>query len=377
MERKIYFDNASTTPVLPEVIELMSKISAENFGNPSSIHSFGRSSRTIIEHARKKISKILNASIGEIFFTSSATEANNTILKRSVIDLGVKRIISSPTEHHCVLHSLDSIAKESNTEIIYLYVDSSGRVDLNQLDSLLKEDKKTLVSIMYGNNELGNLQDVEKIAQLCKTYKAYFHCDAVQAIGKFEIDVQKTHYSFLTSTAHKFHGPKGVGFFYMNSENIISPYIHGGAQERNMRAGTENISAIAGMALALEQATSYKAVRQKFVENLRDYFEERVLKEVEDVKINAFDAPRLYHISSVSFPDSPAADMLTLNLDIAGVAVSSGSACSAGIEEDSHVLVAIGHDAKRKTTRFSFSYMNTMEEVDMVVEILKKLSPGR
>ncbi|MFM2393947.1 MAG: hypothetical protein RLZZ546_1929 [Bacteroidota bacterium] len=377
MKNKIYFDNASTTPLLPEVADLMSKISLENYGNPSSIHSFGRSSRTIIEQARKKISKIINASLGEIFFTSSATEANNTILKRAIKDLGVQRFISSPTEHHCIIHSLDSIAKENNTiEVQYLNVNNAGVIDLDQLEVLLSDGKKSMVSIMYGNNELGNFQPIDQISQLCVKYQAYFHCDAVQVAGKYEIDVQSIYFSFLTATAHKFHGPKGVGFFYMNSQNIISPYIHGGAQERNMRAGTENIAAIAGMSLALDMASSQMHDRKEKVLKLKEFFESRVLNELKDIIIHATAVPRLYHISSISFPDTPSADMLTLNLDIAGVAVSSGSACSAGIEEDSHVLVAIGHEPKRKTTRFSFSYMNTMTEVDMVVNILKKLSPS-
>ncbi len=373
---KIYFDNASTTTLLPEVISKMVDVLQHNYGNPSSIHFFGRKSRSLIEDARKKVAKILNASISEIFFTSSATEANNTILKRSILDLNIRRIISSPTEHHCVLHTLDSIKIEyPYVKVIYLDVDINGKLDYAQLENLLSaSEEKTLVSLMYGNNEIGTIHVIEQISALCQKNNALFHCDAVQVIGKYPIDLQKTKFSFLTGTAHKFHGPKGSAFFYMNAGNIIHPFIYGGAQERNMRAGTENVAGIVGLAEALSLASENMDKRRTYVQHLKNTFEQSILALGKDCKLNnPKDTECLYHISSVSFADSPTIDMLMFNLDIAGIAVSSGSACSAGIEEDSHVLKAIGHPYNRKTIRFSFSFFNTMDEVHFVIDKIRSL----
>ena len=375
-DMKIYFDNAATTPLHPLVAEKMYEVLKNDFGNPSSIHSFGRKARSLIEDSRKTVAKILNASIGEIFFMSSATEANNMVLKRSIIDLGVKRIISSPTEHHCIIHTIESIRKEyPEVEIKLLSVNKHGEIELDELETLLKEEKKTLVSLMYGNNEIGTIHDVTSISKICQEYKTYFHCDAVQMVGKYDINVQELKPSFLSATAHKFHGPKGSAVLYMNGDNIIQPFIYGGSQERNMRAGTENVAGIVGFAEAIKIANAEMLERKEKVTELKNEFESRVLNDIPEVKINGAEGDQsMYHISSVSFPDSPYADMLMMNLDIAGIAASSGSACSAGIEEDSHVLTAIGHEKNRKTIRFSFSYLNTLEEVNYVVEQLKKFS---
>jgi cysteine desulfurase len=376
MDNKIYFDNASTTALLPEVMQKMMEVLQHHYGNPSSIHAYGRKSRSMVEDARKKVAKSINASIGEIFFTSSATEANNTVLKRSIIDLHIGCIISSPTEHHCIIHTLDSIKAEfPHIKIIMLDVDRYGRINYDQLDNLLAQsDTKTLVSIMYGNNEIGTIHDMALIAQICKRHSAIYHCDAVQMVGKYPIDLQKTQLGFLTGTAHKFHGPKGSAFFYMNGDNIIHPFIYGGAQERNMRAGTENVAGIVGLAEALTIAMDKMQERQDYVSKLKTHFENGINALGKDCMLNnPSDSPSMYHISSVSFADSPTVDMLMFNLDIAGIAASSGSACSAGIEEDSHVLLAIGHPSKRKTIRFSFSSYNTMEEVDIVIDKLRTL----
>ncbi|MBK9254563.1 MAG: cysteine desulfurase [Saprospiraceae bacterium] len=374
---RIYLDNASTTPVLPEVIELVTKVLTENFGNPSSIHEHGRKAKSIIESSRKIVAKSINASIGEVFFTSSATEANNMILKNAVQDLGIKRIISSPTEHHCVLHSLDYLKKHFNTEIIYLTVDREGSIDYQELENLLKsDDQKSLVSIMHGNNEIGTMTDIIRVGKICLDSNAYFHCDAVQTVGKYPIDVQSAHISFLAGSAHKFHGPKGTGFVFVSNNNILSPFIHGGAQERNMRAGTENISGIAGMSLALDIAIRNMEINRKKTESLKTHFKQQLSKYLFDISYNGRqDEMSMSHVLSVSFPPGPKADMLVMNLDIAGISASSGSACSAGIEEDSHVLQAIGHDRDRKTIRFSFSHFNNLEEVDFVVEQLKTMTP--
>ncbi|MFZ1751628.1 MAG: cysteine desulfurase family protein, partial [Saprospiraceae bacterium] len=249
----IYLDNASTTPMFPDVIRVMTEVMNENFGNPSSIHFHGRKSKSIIENARRVTANTINASLSEIFFTSSATEANNMVLKNVVQDHHIQRIITSPTEHHCILHSLDYLQKVNNIEVVVMNVDSEGNIDYDQLEELLKlQGKKTLVSIMHGNNEIGTMSDLHRIGVLCNENQALFHCDAVQTVGKYPIDVQSSMISYLSGSAHKFHGPKGAGFVFINNDFMLSPYIHGGAQERNMRAGTENVTAIAGLATALE-----------------------------------------------------------------------------------------------------------------------------
>lgn len=375
MMKRIYFDNASTTPLLPEVIDVMSDVMKNHFGNPSSIHFHGRNAKAIIEECRKKVAGLLKASIGEIYFTSCATEANNMVLKGAVEDLNVSRIISVNTEHHCVLHTLEYL-KSKKVEVILLSVDANGFISLDELEILLKEEKKTLASVMYANNEVGTIQEIEKISALCKEHNTYFHCDAVQAIGKFPIDVSKTYFSFLSASAHKFHGPKGIGFLYMNGDNIIKPMIYGGAQERNMRAGTENIICIAGMTKALEMAYEEIEDRKQKILDLRSYFMESLSQEFEDIVFNGSQSyPYLYTVLSVSFPPSDKVALLMFNLDIAGISASSGSACSSGVESDSHVLQAIGHPTERKTIRFSFSHLNTKEEVDTVIEKLKTMTP--
>lgn len=372
---RIYFDNASTTPVHHDVVNIMTEVLLDNFGNPSSIHQHGRKARSIIEQARKVVAKTIQASIGEVFFTSSATEANNMVLKNAVKDLGIQRIISSPTEHHCVLHSLEHIHLQCNCEVVLLNVDQLGHIDYVQLEALLSDQsRKTLVSIMHGNNEIGTMADIERIGTLCKNNKALFHCDTVQTVGKYPIDVQKAHINFLSGSAHKFSGPKGVGFVFISNDHMLSPYIHGGAQERNMRAGTENVAGIAGLAKALEIANQNMDVHFHKVLKLRTLFKELATANITDIRFNGDQQDRfMAHVLSVSFPPGPKADMLVMNLDIAGISASSGSACSAGIEEDSHVIQAIGHPKERKTIRFSFSAYNTEEEVRYTIGKLKEM----
>ncbi len=374
---RIYFDNASTTPLLEEVKEEMTKVINENFGNPSSIHLHGRQSKIIIEDARKIIANGLNASTGEIFFTSGATEANNMALLCSVRDLGVQRIISTEIEHHCILHTLDYLEHSTDVELVYLKVDSKGTLDLKALESLLQSsDSKTLVSIMHGNNEIGTLSDMSVISEMCKSYNALYHTDTAQTLAKIPIDVSSTQISFLCGASHKFFGPKGVGFVYINSDNIIQPLMYGGDQERGMRSGTENIYGIAGMAKAFDLALQQMKQRKTNISKLKGYFKERLVSELDDVQINGSDYS-LYNILSVSFPESPKSEMLMMNLDIMGIAASSGSACSSGVENDSHVLKAIGHNPSRKTVRFSFSHFNTKEEVDYVMDKLKIITPAK
>ena len=373
---RVYFDNASTTPLLPEVKEVMKDIIDNHYGNPSSIHLFGRQSKTIIEEARKQIADRINASTGEIFFTSGATEANNMALFGSVRDLGVQRIISSPTEHHCILHTLDVINDTYGTEIVYLDVDNNGHIDTEALTDILKEgNMKTLVSLMQANNEIGTLHPIQEISEICNDAGAMFHCDMAQSIGKYPLDLNQTHIAFLSGSAHKFYGPKGVGFVYVNNDNIIKPMIHGGDQERGMRSGTENIYGIAGMAKAYTLAFDEIEERHNYVAGLKKYFKERLVNELFDVQFNGDDSSQLYNVISASFPASEKSPLIMMNLDIAGISASAGSACSSGVESDSHVLSAIGHDPQRKTVRFSLSHLNTREEIDFVMTKLKKITP--
>ncbi len=372
---QVYFDNASTTPLLPEVQEAMIKVIKEDYGNPSSIHLRGRRSRILVEDARKTIAQGLNASTGEIFFTSGATEANNTVLLGAINSLGVKRIITTAIEHHCILHTIDHINENDLAETVVLPVDKLGQVDLDNLRSVLSQsDSKTLVSMMHGNNEIGAIADIDKIAQLCKEANALFHTDTAQTIGKIPIDVSQTPITFLCGASHKFFGPKGTGFLYIQNDNQIQPLMFGGDQERGMRSGTENIYGIKGMAVAFGKAIEEMTDRKRQTLSVKNYFIERLSNELADIKFNST-KEGLYHVLSVSFPATDRSDMLMMNLDIAGIAASSGSACSSGVENDSHVLKAIGHDPTRKTVRFSLSHFNTKDEVDYVIEQLKKITP--
>jgi cysteine desulfurase len=374
---RVYLDNAATTPIEEEVIQSMVTLMREQYGNPSSIHAEGRKVRAEIENARKQVAQRLNASIGEIFFTSGGTESTNMSIKCAVRDLGVRRIITSPIEHHCVLHSIDQV-KPHNVEVELVELDERGYVRFEHLEALLSQEgaAKTLVSLMHANNEVGVLLDLDKASALCREYDALFHSDTVQTVGHFPIDVEKTPVNFLTGSAHKFHGPKGVGFVYINGENIVKPYIDGGSQERNMRGGTENVYGIVGMARALELACDQMDERRTTIEGIRAHLAGRLKETFPDIQVNTpLDRPNLYTVLSVSFPPSPKAEMLLLSLDIAGVSVSGGSACSSGADIGSHVMNALGADPARKTVRFSFSHHNTKEEMDFVLQKLKELLP--
>jgi cysteine desulfurase len=372
---RVYFDNAATTPIAPEVVEVMTHALHNLYGNPSSIHADGRMARMAIEDARKTIANSLKASIGEIFFTSGGTESNNMILKNAVRDLGVRRIVSSRIEHHCVLHTLESLQKTSDIIVNFVKTDEKGRIDLKHLDEILRGGtEKTLVTLMHANNEIGTMIDLNAVATVCETHKALFHSDTVQTIGYFPIDVSKTKIHFLTGAAHKFHGPKGVGFAFINTETMIKPFIDGGSQERNMRGGTENVAGIVGMAQALELAYENLESRVYKISTLRNYLKTNLLEIFEDIQfIENTEGSFHYKVLNVSFPHSPKSDLLLFNLDIAGISASGGSACSSGAEGGSHVLDALDIDPARKCIRFSFSHYNTIEEVDYVIEKLKKM----
>lgn len=375
--QRIFLDNAATTPLDPVVIDAMVEAMRQYPGNPSSIHAEGRAARAAIEQARKKVAQLLGASIGEVFFTSGGTESNNTALKCAVRDLGIRRIISSPTEHHCVLHSLESLEHYNDVTVEYVELGAKGNPDMQHLESLLAGENKpkTLVSLMHANNEVGSMIHLDEVAALCKQYGAMFHTDTVQSMGYYPIDVSKTPISFLTGSAHKFHGPKGVGFLYINSNNIIKPFVDGGSQERNMRGGTENLYGIIGLAKAMELAVEAIEERREKISMVRNYFKESLERQFSDLVFNGDPDTGHFKILSVAFPANAKSDMLLLNLDIAGISVSGGSACSSGAEAGSHVIAALQGDITRKTIRFSFSHNNTKEEVDYVIEKLAAMMP--
>jgi cysteine desulfurase len=373
MER-IYFDNAATTAMDPRVIDHMSEAMHELWGNPSSIYQEGRTARAAVEQARKSVANILQASIGEIFFTSGGTESNNMTLKCSVRDLGVKRVISSATEHHAVLHTVERLKKQGLIELDMVQQNEKGEIDFAHLKELLAQDRgTTLVSLMYVNNEIGTITDIKRVGELCRENGAYFHSDTVQSIGYYPLDLSDIHIHFITGSGHKFHGPKGVGFIYINSEAMLQPFIDGGSQERNMRGGTENVAGILGIAKALELAQEEMEERKQTISQLRNYFSARLQDEIDGVEFNGnpFENGH-YKILSASFPPSDKNDLLLLNLDIEGISASGGSACSSGADAGSHVIAALHPDSERTTVRFSFSHHNTQAEADFVINKLKQ-----
>jgi cysteine desulfurase len=375
--QRIYFDNAATTPIAPEVVDIMMDALRKLYGNPSSIHADGRNARAAVEEARKTVAKCLNASIGEIFFTSGGTESNNMILKNAVRDLGVQRIVTTAIEHHCVLHTAEYLQKTQNIELVLVKIDEKGVVDLDHLGEILRgSDVKTIVSLMHANNEIGTMIDLEKVGDLCAENGAYFHSDTVQTLGYFPIDLNKLKIHFLTGSAHKFHGPKGAGFLYINGDLTLKPFIDGGSQERNMRGGTENIAGIVGMAKALELAHDDMEDRHDEILGIRNYLKNSLLAEFQDIQfVGNTEGPSHYKILNVSFPHSLKSELMLFNLDIAGISASGGSACSSGAEGGSHVLDALDIDPARKCIRFSFSHYNTLQEVDFLMEKLRKITP--
>lgn len=376
--QRVYFDNAATTPISEEVIQAMLPVLRDSFGNPSSIHNEGRSVRAMIEAARKTVAHSIGASPGEIFFTSGGTESNNMSIKCAVRDLGVRRIISSPTEHHCGLHAIENVEHFQGVEVVWLPVDAVGRIRYEDLERELARpiEGKTLVSLMHANNEIGTMIDLDRVVDLCQQHGALYHADTVQSMGHFPIHVQQTQVNFLSGAAHKFHGPKGVGFVYIRNGNQIKPFIDGGAQERNMRGGTENVYGIIGLAKALELAIAHMDERTQHIQDVRNYMIERLTDTFDDIEfMGDYRGDALYTVLNVSFPASPKNEILLYILDMEGIACSGGSACSSGSDKGSHVLNAIQAPAERKSIRFSFSHYNTREEVDFVIEKLKTIFP--
>lgn len=372
---KIYFDNAATTSLDPEVLDAMMPYLTEKFGNPSSIYSYGRETKIAIETARKSVAKILNAHPAEIFFTSGGTESSNTAIIAAVRDLGCKHIITSPIEHHAVLHTVEHLAKTGLVKLSFVQLLPNGHIDLDDLETLLAgSEDKTLVSLMHANNEIGNVLDIFAVGELCKLYNAIFHSDTVQTVGHFPIDLRKTPVHFITGAAHKFHGPKGVGLLYINENVRIKPFIHGGGQERDMRAGTENLYGIVGFAKALENATARYEDDSAHIAALKHYMHQELKKNIPGIGFNGdVFGNSLYTVLSASFPKTEKSEMILFNLDIGNICASGGSACTSGAEQGSHVIRAINNNPNQVTVRFSFSKHNTKEEVDAVVEKLKEL----
>ncbi|WP_281239407.1 cysteine desulfurase family protein [Flavobacterium praedii] len=372
--KKVYLDNASTTPLYPEVIVEMTKILTEDYGNPSSTHSLGRNAKSILELSRKSIAKQLNATAAEIIFTSCGTEANNWILRSAVKDLKVARIITSKIEHHAVLHTAMALQNEYGIQIDFVNIKSDGEVDLTHLVELLSEEKKTLVSLMHVNNETGTILDLGRVSQICKEHDVLFHSDTVQSIGKTEINLQQTPIDFIVASAHKFHGPKGVGFAFVRKNSGLQPLFFGGEQEKGQRPGTEALHQIAGMAKAL--ALSYTNLDQdrNYISDLKTYLKERLKADFPDSKFNGENT--FYNIVNVTLPfTADKTSMIVFSLDMKGIAVSRGSACQSGSIRPSHVLAEMltQEDLKKPSLRISLSHFNTKEDIDLLIEGLKSI----
>lgn len=373
--KKVYLDNASTSPMRPEVIQEMTKVMTEDFGNPSSTHSFGRNGKTILELSRKSIAKHFNCSAQEIIFTSGGTEADNWILRSAVEDLDVKRIITSKIEHHAVLYAVLALEADYGIQVDYINVNPDGSIDLTHLSNLLSQDIKTIVSLMHVNNETGTVLDIDRVGVICKQYNALFHSDTVQSVGKTEIDLQKIPVDFIVASAHKFHGPKGVGFAFVRKNSGLQPLIFGGEQEKGLRAGTEAVHQIAGMAKAL--SLSYENLEQEraYISDLKKYLIEQLEINFPGFRING-KKDDFYNIINIILPfSSDKTSMLLFSLDMKGIAVSRGSACQSGSIKPSHVLKEMlsETDLKSPNLRISFSHYNTKEDIDWLIESLKTI----
>lgn len=372
---RIYFDNAATTALDKEVLDAMLPYMTTHFGNPSSIYSYGRENKLAIENARKTVARILNANPGEIFFTSGGTESDNMAISSAIYDLGCRHIITSPIEHHAVLHAVEHFDHDDVVTSSLVKILPDGHVDLNDLEQQLASHKeRCLVSLMHANNEIGNLLDIYAAGEICKKYNAIFHSDTVQTVGHYKIDLRSKPVHFATGAGHKFHGPKGVGILYVNDNIKIKPMIRGGAQERNMRAGTENVYGIVGFAKALELADAAMEKDAAFVQSLKTYMAEQLQQHIKGIHFNGdYNGRSLYTVLNASFPKTEKSEMILFNLDMQGICVSGGSACSSGADVGSHVIRALNNNPNLVPVRFSFCKHNTKEEVDTVIAALKEL----
>ncbi len=373
----VYFDNAATTAMDAEVVKEMMHVLEGKHGNPSSIHSYGREAKSMVEKARKTIAKYLNASPSEIFFTSGGTEADNMAIRSAVEDYNIKHIISSPLEHHAVLHSIEDLVHKGKVTVSHVAVKKDGHIDLADLENQLKKHPNSLVSLMHANNEIGNILPIEEVGELCKKYGAIFHSDTVQSVCHYPIDLQKINVDFIACAAHKFHGPKGSGFIYINGNRRISPLIHGGGQERNMRGGTENVAGIMGLAKAFELAHIHMKEHAAHIQNIKTHMYNRLTNELKGVEFNGdVNGNSLYTVLNVMLPESDDYEMMLMKLDMSGIAASAGSACSSGSNVGSHVIAALGKNLDRRPViRFSFSKYSTIAEVDFCIETIKSFYP--
>lgn len=372
---RVYLDNAATTPIASEVVDAMIPVLRDCFGNPSSTHFYGRQTKALIETSRRTVAKLLNCQPSEIIFTSGGTEADNMALYSSVHQMGVKHIITSKIEHHAVGHTAEAIAQAEEAKVSYVKIDENGAVDLEDLERLLQGGEKTLVSLMHANNEIATLLPLKKVSALCRKYNAYFHSDTVQTMGHYAFDLQDLDIDFITCAAHKFHGPKGIGFLYCNKNMKAEAMIHGGAQERGLRGGTENVYGIVGLAKAMELAYEDVEGHQNHVQGLKTYMIEQLMDAFDDIAFHGETDPdkALYTVLNVCFPRTDKAGMLLFTLDLKGVAVSGGSACSSGAVKGSHVLEGINADMSRPNVRFSFSRYTTKDEIDFALEQVKSV----
>ncbi|TJY34056.1 cysteine desulfurase family protein [Pontimicrobium aquaticum] len=377
--KQVYFDNAATTQVKDEVIEAMTNSLKDNYGNASSTHSFGRSSKSLIENIRKDIASYFNVSAGEIVFTSGGTEADNLVLRSAVRDLGIEQIITSKIEHHAILHTAEQLENEYDVSISYVNIDANGLIDFNHLEQLLKNSNKALVSLMHVNNEIGNLLDIKKTATLCKEHGALFHSDTVQSVGHYKLDLQEIPIDFFAASAHKFHGPKGVGFCFIRKNSGLKPLIFGGEQERGFRAGTESVHNIVGLGASLKLSYTNLKEESTYVKGLKTYFISKISNELPEVAFNGCSGDlkqSTYTLVNMRLPVSEEKSaMLLFQLDLKGIACSKGSACQSGATSSSHVLSQIlsTEELKKPSVRFSFSIYNTKDDIDYLVEVLKEL----
>ena len=370
--KKIYLDNAATTPLRQEVISEMMNVLQNDFGNPSSTHSFGRSAKTVLETSRKSIAKLIGCNAQEIIFTSNATEATNWILKSAVKDLHVQRIITSKIEHHATLYTVKNLQAKYGIEVDFVNILPNGCVDMTHLVDLLSKEGKTLVTLMHVNNEIGTVLDIEKTGRICHQHHALFHCDTVQSVGKTELNLHELPVDFIVASAHKFHGPKGAGFAYVKKGIVLQPLLFGGEQEKGLRAGTEAVHQVAGMAKALELSYEHLDAERKYIANLKTYCEQQLNTNFPEIKVNGTDT--FYNILNVLLPFSEdKTAMILFNLDMKGIAVSRGSACQSGSVKPSHVLAEILEDGdlKKPSLRISFSHYNTKEDIDALIDGLK------
>ena len=373
----VYFDNAATTPISKKVLDKMIPYMEDGFGNPSSIHKRGREIKSVIEKSRSKVADILSCEPGEIFFTSGGTEADNMFIINTVLEKKIDTIITSKVEHHAVLHCCDYLNKTQNINIKYVSINDNGEVDLGDLEKITSNNKNSLVSLMHGNNEIGNINDLKTISKICEKNNVVFHSDTVQTVGHYAIDLNKINIQGIVGSAHKFHGPKGIGFLYLNNKHKISPFIHGGAQERNMRGGTENVYGIVGLSEALTLAYENMATHKEKIIELKSHMIESLRQKVKGVKFNGLSSDldnSLYTVLNASIPNVDDQQMFLFNLDINNIAASAGSACSSGSDSGSHVLKEIKTEEGFVNVRFSFSKYNSIEEVDYVINKIVEIT---